>query len=158
MNSKKIKSSTFSPAFLRVTVIILTLIVSVTPILLIACEKSDSDGEISALSSEKIPAVEIGEGRMTFRLEVTDDTGTIKAWNVNTDLSIVGDALLEVGLISGDVSSYGLMVTEVNGLASDFMANESWWAFYIGGEFAMTGVDSTDVEFGKVYSFVYTIG
>jgi len=125
-------------------------------IFLTACEpKGNTD---QAKSSKLIPAVDIGDGIVSFRFEVTDDTQTVKAWNVGTNQSTVGDALLEVGLIKGDVSSLGLMVTEVNGLISDFSENQSWWAFYISGEFSMTGVDSTFIEQGKVYAFVYTIG
>ena len=143
----------------KATALLLAILILTTFTILTACKATpNQDPEQQATSAELIPAGEIGEGSVTFRFEVTDDTGTIKAWNVNTNHSIVGDALLEVGLISGDVGSLGLMVTEVNGLTADYMVNESWWAFYISGEFAMTGVDSTDIEFGRVYAFVYTIG
>jgi len=147
----KFKKAAKSTAFLA-------LLMSVTFVFLASCERPGGDFGHSQTSSEKVTAVEIGDGRVTFRFEVTDDKGEVKAWNVNTDQSIVGEALLEVGLISGDVSAMGLMVTEVNGLTSDYMVNQSWWALYINGEFAVTGVDATDIEQGKVYAFIYTIG
>jgi hypothetical protein len=101
-------------------------------------------------------AQDIGHGGTVFRFEVTDSLGNVTAWNVHTDAETVGTALLEAGLIDGDVSSYGLYVTEVNGLTADYDADKSWWAFYIGGEMANTSVDSTDIETDKTYAFVYT--
>jgi len=100
----------------------------------------------------------IGQGSLSFRFEVTDDAETLTAWDVSTDETTVGDALIAVGLIKGDVSEFGLYVTEVNGLIADYDANQSWWGFFIDGEMAMAGADATDIEEGKVYAFIYTIG
>ena len=103
-------------------------------------------------------AQDIGQGSRTFRFEVTDDNEKLSVWNVSTDETTVGDALIALGLIKGDVSDYGLYVTEVNGLVADFDDNESWWGFFIDGEMAMAGADATDIEEGTVYAFIYTIG
>ena len=101
---------------------------------------------------------DIGEGSVVFRFEVTDNTDTVTAWNIRTEETTVGAALLEAGLVDGDVSAFGLFVTEVNGLTADYNADQSWWAFYIDGEMSITGVDTTDIEPDKVYAFVYTQG
>jgi hypothetical protein len=100
-------------------------------------------------------AQDIGHGETIFRFEATGDNGAVTAWNVHTDEATVGAALLAAGLIDGDVSDFGLMVTEVNGLTAVF-DDGFWWAFYIDGEMAVTGVDSTDIEPEKTYAFVYT--
>jgi len=99
---------------------------------------------------------EIGEGSTVFLFEVTDDAGSVTSWFVNTNEATVGDALVGVGLIDGDVSDFGLMVHYVNGLRADFEEDGAWWAFYIDDEMAMIGVDSADIEEGVTYSFVYT--
>jgi len=99
---------------------------------------------------------EIGTGETMFVLSVTDDTGEELFWNVHTNQATVGAALLEVGLISGDESEWGLMVSHVNGLRADFMEDDAWWAFLVDGEMSMVGVDSTDVEAGVTYAFVFT--
>ena len=65
----------------------------------------------------------------------------------------VGDALLEHNLIEGEDGDYGLYVKKVNGITADYDADKTYWAFYIDGEYAMTGVDATDVEAGKTYTF-----
>ena len=123
-------------------------------VILVACgSAAQSPGSAAGGAAQ-----DIGQGSVAFRFEVTDDTETVNVWNVHTDETTVGAALVEVDLISGDVSDFGLMVREVNGLVADFDANQAWWAFYIDGEMAMEGVDTTEIEPEKVYAFVYTIG
>lgn len=69
------------------------------------------------------------------------------------DVIRVGEALIEEGLINGHTTDYGLYVDEVNGIALDWDKDGKYWAFYINGEYAQTGVDTTDVEDGAVYTF-----
>lgn len=100
-------------------------------------------------------AQDIGQGGTVFRFEVTDDTKTVTAWDVHTDETTVGAALLAVGLIEGDRFDFGLMVTAVNGLTADF--NDGyWWAFYVDGEMSMAGADSTEIDPDITYAFVHT--
>jgi hypothetical protein len=99
---------------------------------------------------------DIGDGATVFLFEMTDDEGNVSSWNVYSNETTVGGALVEVGLIEGDVSDFGMMVSHVNGLRADFVEDSAWWAFYIDDEMAMVGVDSTDIEEGVTYAFVYT--
>ena len=98
----------------------------------------------------------IGQGDTVFRFEMIDESGALHAWDVHTDEAIVGAALLEVGLIAGDESEWGLMVIEVNGVTADFDADGAFWAFHIDGDFAMAGADATYIEPGVSYAFIYT--
>ena len=41
----------------------------------------------------------------------------------------------------------------VNGITVDYEEDGAYWAFYIGDEYATTGVDATDIEEGASYSF-----
>ena len=99
---------------------------------------------------------DIGRGATYFLFEITDDDGNVSTWNINTDAITVGDALVRVGLIEGEQSEFGLMVLFVNGLRADYVEDGAWWAFYIDGEMAMEGVDTTKIEEGKTYAFIYT--
>jgi hypothetical protein len=72
---------------------------------------------------------------------------------VKTDKTTVGAALLEVELIAGEDSQYGLYVKTVNGITLDYDKDGKYWAFYIDGEMAMSGVDSTDIAEGATYEF-----
>ena len=110
----------------------------------------------AALSSSASDATDIGEGSTVFVFEVTDNDQNVTRWNVYTDEKTVGKALLSLKLISGSSSQYGLMVTEVDGLTADYNTDKAYWAFYIDGNYASAGVDSTNIEQGKTYAFVYT--
>lgn len=88
-----------------------------------------------------------------FTFEVVDADGNATSFNINTDKETVGEALLEEGLIAGDESQYGLYVKTVNGITADYDVDGTYWAFYIDGEYASTGVDSTPVTDGSTYSF-----
>ena len=66
---------------------------------------------------------------------------------------MAGKALLDQGVIAGEDSSYGLYVKTVNGITLDYDTDGMYWAFYINGEYAQTGVDATGVENGAVYAF-----
>lgn len=97
-----------------------------------------------------------GNTEKTFMFKVVDLDGTEKSFDITTDAKTVGEALLAEKLISGTESEYGLMVDTVNGIKYDYTADGAYWAFYINGEYAMTGVDSTEITDGATYSFVAT--
>jgi hypothetical protein len=101
-------------------------------------------------------AQDIGEGQTLFRFEVIGADGNTTAWNVHTDEDTIGAALIAVGLIEGEESAYGLYVKTVDGTTADYDVDQTYWAFHIDGEYAMSGVDATDIETGKTYAFVYT--
>lgn len=94
---------------------------------------------------------ELGEGKTTFLFEVTDGAGKLYAFTVHTDETLVGRALQNIGLVAGEEGPYGLYVKVVNGIVADYDADGTYWAFYIDGEYAMTGIDTTPIEAGKTY-------
>lgn len=96
----------------------------------------------------------LGEGDTGFTFTVTDAGGKETTYEILTDKDIVGDALTELGLISGEEGDYGLYVKTVDGTTLDYETDGKYWAFYVNGEYAMTGVDSTEIVEGTTYSFV----
>lgn len=95
----------------------------------------------------------LGEGQTKFYFTVVDATGNETEFEIHTDKENVGEALQEYDLIAGDESDYGLYVKTVNGITADYDKDQTYWAFYINGEYASTGVDSTPVTAGDTYSF-----
>ena len=95
----------------------------------------------------------LGKGQTVFNFVVADKDGTETKFEIHTDKPTVGEALLEVKLIEGEDGPYGLYVKTVNGITADYDVDQTYWAFYINGEMAMTGVDATNVEAGATYSF-----
>ena len=91
--------------------------------------------------------------KTSFTVVTTDLEGKETTHTIKTDAATVGEALIEEGLIKGHTTDYGLYVDEVNGIALDWEKDGKYWAFYINGEYAMTGVDTTNVEDGAVYTF-----
>ena len=63
----------------------------------------------------------------------------------------MGDALESLDLIAGEEGDYGLFVTTVDGvsLPSD---GDQYWAFYIDGAYATSGVDQTEITAGASYA------
>ena len=93
----------------------------------------------------------------SFKFQVTDLDGTKKEFEVKYDEEkTVGEALTNEGLISGEEGQYGLMVDTVDGQKYDYNEDGAYWLLYINGEYAMTGVDSTPIKDGEIYSFVVT--
>ena len=89
----------------------------------------------------------------SFTFEVVDKDGNVTTFDITTDQATVGEALLEEGLIKGEDGQYGLYVTEVNGIVADYNVDQTYWAFYVDGTYASSGVDTTDVVDGSTYSF-----
>ena len=89
----------------------------------------------------------------SFKVIATDLDGKETTFDYTTDKATVGEVLIEEGLIEGHETEYGLYVDSVNGIALDWDKDGKYWAFYINGEYAMTGVDTTNVEDGAVYTF-----
>ena len=96
---------------------------------------------------------ELGEGQTAFTFKVVEDDGKETVFAIHTDKKTVGEALVDLNLIAGTVESYGLYVKTVNGVTVDYDTDGKYWAFYINGEYAMTGVDSTDITEGAEYTF-----
>ena len=94
-----------------------------------------------------------GTNKTTFTVITTDLEGVESTFEIATDKETVGEALVEEGLIEGHDTEYGLYVDTVNCISLDWEKDGKYWAFYINGEFAQTGVDSTEVTAGATYTF-----
>ena len=95
----------------------------------------------------------LGEGAVQFAFTVVDKYGNETAFEIHTDKEIVGEALLELEMITGEDGAYGLYVKAVNGITADYDVDQTYWAFYVDGEYATSGVDTTPIEEGKTYTF-----
>lgn len=109
-----------------------------------------------ASCSNNEPEAPAGNGEKSFVFKVVDLDGTEETFNITTDAKTVGEALVNEKLISGEDSEYGLMVDTVNGQKYDYNTDGVYWSFLIDGEYAMTGVDSTEIVDGETYSFKAT--
>ena len=120
---------------------------------MVACGKKAPEAT-EAASAALEEGKTYGEGATAFTLSVTDPDKNTVTVTVKTDKDTVGAALVDLGLVSGTTSEYGLMVDTVNGITLDYNKDGKYWAFYINGGYADTGVDSTPVEADATYAFV----
>ena len=122
------------------------VLIAVTALIAVGCQEKSSKNDETAVSEV------LGDGAVKFYFTVTDQDGKSEKFEINTDKEIVGDALQELGLISGEEGEYGLYVKIVNGIEADFNKDGTYWAFYINGNYAMSGIDSTKIEAGSTYT------
>ena len=104
--------------------------------------ETEAVAETESVDAAVAQEIILGEGSVKFTFIVVD-----------TDKETVGDALLELNLIEGEEGDYGLYVKTVNGITADYDTDHTYWAFYVNGEYASTGVDSTPVNEGDTYEF-----
>lgn len=97
--------------------------------------------------------VKMGQGEKQFTFKVTDPEGTVSVFEINTDKTTVGEALIELDLIQGEDGPYGLYVKTVNGTTVDYDKDGKYWAFYVNGEYASAGVELTEIKADTVYEF-----
>lgn len=116
-------------------------------------QDNDSGDDADQAGDSASNVTELGEGKVSFNFSVVDKSGNETKYLIHTDKTIVGDALLEHALIEGDAGDYGLYVKKVNGITADYDVDKTYWAFYINGEYAMSGVDATNVTEGENYTF-----
>ena len=106
-------------------------------------------------NAEYLTDTELGEGATTLVVEVKADDRQI-TFTIHTDATTVGAAMQEHDLLEGEESQYGLYVKKVNGILADYDVDQTFWGFYIDGEMALTGVDTTDIEEGVTYCLART--
>ena len=93
------------------------------------------------------------ETEKTFTFTVVHNNGEEKSFTITSTKKTVGEALIDEGLIAGEDSQYGLYVKTVDGETLDYDTDGKYWAFYANGEYAMAGVDTTNIVDGAAYSF-----
>lgn len=132
--------------FKAFSLILCVVLIAVTALIAVGCQEKSTKNDETAVSEV------LGDGAVKFYFTVTDQDGKSEKFEINTDKEIVGDALQELGLISGEEGEYGLYVKIVNGIEADFNKDGTYWAFYINGNYAMSGIDSTKIEAGSTYT------
>lgn len=145
MNNKKLKSLLFC----------MMLIVAMA-FTTVGCNTKKESGNAESTTVQETVENEVevlGEGKTMFLFTVVDKDGNETNFEIHTDKEIVGEALLDLELIAGDDGEFGLYVKTVNGITADYDVDQTYWAFYVDGEYAMSGVDSTTIEEGMTYAF-----
>ena len=142
---------------LILSLVLVIALIAAMALSLVSCDK-ETVAETQDANTVSDVAVEtvVGTGDTSFNFKAKLKDGTVKSYIVKTDKTTVGDALVEVGLISGSNDQYGLMVDTVCGETLIYENDKMYWAFYQDGKYANAGVDSTEIDTNVVYSFEAT--
>ena len=117
------------------------------------CSSSGAEEEASAVGAAVAKDGDtLGTGETEFPLIIADQDGTEIRITVRTDKTVVGEALQELGLLEGEEGPYGLYVKVVNGIRADYDKDKVYWAFYVNGDYAVSGVDVTEICAGDEYA------
>ena len=95
---------------------------------------------------------------VSFKVIVTDLEGNESTYEYTSNAPSVGEALVAEGLIEARKASFGLFIEAVNGIAADWDKDQTYWAFYINGEYAVTGIGETEITAGTTYNLTLTKG
>lgn len=135
----------------KLSFILCMVLIAAMALLITGCNDNTSQETIQT-TSVTAETQALGEGETVFTVTVVDKEGTETAFDIHTDKQMVGEALQECGLLEGEEGPYGLYVKAVNGITADYDVDQTYWAFYINGEYAMTGVDVTEITEGDIYA------
>jgi hypothetical protein len=112
---------------------------------------SGAPTETTGATGQVTNTTELGEGSKTFELTIEDKEGVIHSYRIHTDEEMVGFALIAHELIEGEQGQYGMYIKSVLGQTLDYETDGMYWAFYVNGEYALTGVDQTPIQADTAY-------
>ena len=95
---------------------------------------------------------------VSFKVIVTDLEGNETTFEYTSSASNVGEVLVAEGLVVGHDADYGLYIDSVNGITADWVNDQTYWAFYINGEYATTGISDTPITADTTYGLTLTKG
>ena len=116
--------------------------------------KTEAQTEAQTEARPQIQPEELGEGSTMIYLDVTDRDGGTSSYAIHTDAETVGEALAALDIIEGENGMYNTVCEQTLDWETDHM----YWAFYIDGEYAPTGLDQTPVTADAHYALTATAG
>ena len=101
------------------------------------------------------------EGSKSIVIEVVNKAGESTEYPLQTGAEYLQQAMdeaAEYGLTYvGEEGPYGISVSEVNGEVADYNVDQSYWGFFVNGEYCNYGISTQPVEDGDTFSIIYTI-
>lgn len=142
----------------KLLVPLFAVLITVIALLFAGCTNNNSNDDTTTTNppistTENVAPTTVGEGETSFKFTVVSLDGKESVFTVKTDKKTVGEALMDAKLIAGEIGEFGLYVKTVNGTTLDYDTDGKYWAFYVDGEYASSGVDSTNIEPNKTYTF-----
>ena len=98
-------------------------------------------------------------GSKSITIEVVNQAGESIVYDVKTDAEYLEGAMADAeGLeFEGETTEYGLTISSINGEVADFNTSNSYWSFYVNGDYCNYGVSDQPVEDGDAFKIEYTV-
>lgn len=100
---------------------------------------------------------EATDGVKSFTVTVVHADGTSKGFNLSTDAEFLGSYLVDEGIIEVGGADEG-MFNYADGEAAIYAEDQTYWGFYINGDYATTGIFATPIEDGAEYELRHEDG
>ena len=96
-------------------------------------------------------------GAKEINIVIVHADQTEKSFTYQTDAEYLADVLLEKELADGDMGSYGLFITTVDGETADD-SKQQWWCITKGGEQVNSGADALPITDGDQFELTLMEG
>ncbi len=96
------------------------------------------------------------DGEKTITVTVVHKDGSEKVFEVTTTEGKLAPALKAEGILPAEDGADGMYNT-VDGETADWDTDQSYWGFYIDGEYAVNGMNDTNITDGAQYRLEYTV-
>lgn len=96
-------------------------------------------------------------GSKEINVVVVHADQTENTFTYQTDAEYLADVLLENELVDGDMGSYGLFITTVDGETADD-SKQQWWCITKGGEQVNSGADALPITDGDQFELTLMEG
>ena len=132
--------------------LVLTIVAAIT-FAFASCGNTEKSGNDTSATDTKAERAEV-----TITVQIKGSDGNVTDFVITTKAEFLRGALEQEGLVEGDESEYGLYVKVVNGERADYDKDGAYWSFLKGGEYLMSGIDTTPIADGDVFAIEYTKG
>lgn len=130
---------------------LLVLLIAAAAVSLPSCRDGADQTEADTSIVEEMKEI-------TITIGVTAPDGTVSEHDVLTYSDTLEGALIDSGIVKGEIGPYGLYIKTVNGITADYDTDGAYWAILKDGEYLMTGAADTPIADGERYELVYTVG
>ena len=96
------------------------------------------------------------EGTKTISLTVVHGDGTSRDFTIQTQEAFLAHALIAEKIITDEGIETGMYNT-VDGETANWDPDQAYWGFYVNGEYATEGMNTTPITDGASYKLEYTV-
>jgi hypothetical protein len=97
-------------------------------------------------------------GKKAYTITVVHSDGSEKVFEGYSEAEYLGTVLVESGAVEDNQDQYGLYILVADGEEASWEKDQAYWGFFVNGEYAIEGMNTTETVAGAVYRLEYTIG